>query len=385
MTPCVSREYFGYDVLGSLVVALDSGGNVAGTQLYGPYGNQRYTTGSLPTSLGYAGQRADSVTGLDYDVARYYDPVVGQFLAADTVQGNEQGQDPYAYVRGNPETRTDPTGHRYVPIADPLDDTGSAPAPVVDVDQAGACNSTVCYQPNGTEILRSTRQPVVTPPHTGPSQSGKGQQPGSKQNSHPRKKPWCLLVCGGVQNWWSFAGAAAETLGSLAGLGLLIAALVGAQATTAGVATFLANFALSAGAFLIRSVIDGLQGIMDSFAEHDPGLDLLVDILKIGLDLAALVTLKIGFSALKEVSSIQSAGQVQRFMGSIGQILRRQPVTFMKYVGPSVAALMALVGAAGYATSLVVDVARLGNDYFNVYLPYAQSHDPSAGWNTNML
>jgi RHS repeat-associated protein len=111
-----SYYYFGYDVLGSLVVALDSGGNVAGTQLYGPYGNQRYTTGSLPTSLGYAGQRADTVTGLDYDVARYYDPVVGQFLTADTVQGNEQGQDPYAYVGGNPETRTDPTGHDSIPL-----------------------------------------------------------------------------------------------------------------------------------------------------------------------------------------------------------------------------------------------------------------------------
>ncbi|GER84541.1 hypothetical protein KTAU_31770 [Thermogemmatispora aurantia] len=123
---------------------------------------------------------------------------------------------------------------------------------------------------------------------------------------------------------------------------------------------------------------------MDSFAEHDPGLDLVVDVLKIGLDLAALVTLKIGFSALKRVSSIQSAAQVQRFMDSIGQIMRREPVTFMKYVGPAVAALLALGGAAGYATSLVVDVARLGNDYSNVYLPYAQSHDPSAGWNTNM-
>jgi hypothetical protein len=37
--------------------------------------------------------------------------VVGQFLSADTVQGNAQGMDPYAYVGGNPETRTDPTGH----------------------------------------------------------------------------------------------------------------------------------------------------------------------------------------------------------------------------------------------------------------------------------
>jgi hypothetical protein len=54
------------------------------------------------------------VTGLDYYVARYYDPVVGQFLSADVVQGNAQGMAPYAYVGGNPETKTDPTGQMLV-------------------------------------------------------------------------------------------------------------------------------------------------------------------------------------------------------------------------------------------------------------------------------
>jgi len=49
------------------------------------------------------------VTGLDYFNARYYDPLTGQFLSADTVQGNAQGTSPYMYVAGNPETRTDPT------------------------------------------------------------------------------------------------------------------------------------------------------------------------------------------------------------------------------------------------------------------------------------
>ena len=36
----------------------------------------------------------------------------GQFVSPDGVQGNAQGMDPYAYVSGNPETRTDPTGQR---------------------------------------------------------------------------------------------------------------------------------------------------------------------------------------------------------------------------------------------------------------------------------
>jgi RHS repeat-associated protein len=104
--------YFGYDALGSQVVVLNNSGSIVGSQLYGPYGSSRYSNGTLPTSIGFTGQQFDSVTGLDYYVARYYDPVVGVFLSADTVQGNAQGMNPYGYVGGNPETKTDPTGHR---------------------------------------------------------------------------------------------------------------------------------------------------------------------------------------------------------------------------------------------------------------------------------
>jgi RHS repeat-associated protein len=102
--------YFGYDALGSQIAVLNTSGNLVGAQLYGPYGSSRYSTGMLPTSVGFTGQHADSVTGLDYDVARYYDPTIGQFLTPDSVQGNAQGVDPYAYVGDNPETLTDPTG-----------------------------------------------------------------------------------------------------------------------------------------------------------------------------------------------------------------------------------------------------------------------------------
>ena len=105
--------YFGYDALGSQIVVLNTSGSVIGAQLYGPYGNPRYSTGTLPTSIGFTGQHTDSVTGLDYYNARYYDPVVGQFLSADIKQGNAQGTDPYSYVGGNPETRIDPSGQRY--------------------------------------------------------------------------------------------------------------------------------------------------------------------------------------------------------------------------------------------------------------------------------
>ncbi len=99
-------SYLVADDLGSVSEALTSAGGVQATQLYSPYGTVRYTNGTMPTSYGYTGQRADP-SGLMYYNARYYDPSAGQFVTADTVQGLNR----YAYVAGNPETLTDPTGN----------------------------------------------------------------------------------------------------------------------------------------------------------------------------------------------------------------------------------------------------------------------------------
>jgi RHS repeat-associated protein len=89
---------------------------VLGDQVYGPYGNRRVQQGTISTSKGFTGQFTDFVAGLDYYGARFYDPVVGVFVSADVVQGNAQGMNPYGYVGGNPETKTDPSGNlRYDP------------------------------------------------------------------------------------------------------------------------------------------------------------------------------------------------------------------------------------------------------------------------------
>jgi len=70
----------------------------------------RYSQGTMPTTYNFTGQRLDSQTGLLYYGFRYYDPVSGRFVRADTTQTNAGGMDPYAYVGNNPEGRTDPTG-----------------------------------------------------------------------------------------------------------------------------------------------------------------------------------------------------------------------------------------------------------------------------------
>ncbi len=98
-------SYLVDDGLGSVSESLSSSGSVDGAQLFAPYGAVRYSTGSFPGPQAFTGQRQDG-SGLSYFNARYYDPVAGQFISADTVQGPNR----YGYVAGNPETATDPTG-----------------------------------------------------------------------------------------------------------------------------------------------------------------------------------------------------------------------------------------------------------------------------------
>src|SRR5713101_6622072 len=116
------------DTLGSILASFNNaagGASVKGNQVFAPYGTGRYYKGNINTLKGFTGQYNDG-SGLDYFNARYYDPVAGVFLSADSKQGNLQGMNPYAYVGGNPETHSDPTGLR--PISECP--TGGCNAPV---------------------------------------------------------------------------------------------------------------------------------------------------------------------------------------------------------------------------------------------------------------
>ncbi len=65
----------------------------------------------------YTGQREDATIGLYFYGARYYDPVLGRFVQADTVvpePGNPGSLNRYSYVLNNPLKYSDPTGHANV-------------------------------------------------------------------------------------------------------------------------------------------------------------------------------------------------------------------------------------------------------------------------------
>ncbi|MFO0946004.1 MAG: RHS repeat-associated core domain-containing protein [Planctomycetota bacterium] len=88
----VARQVYAYDAYGKAVV---------------------FETEDALTTLLYSGEQTDSLTGMQYLRARYYDPSTGRFASLDPFAGNNQ--DPvslhkYAYATPNPIMFIDPAG-----------------------------------------------------------------------------------------------------------------------------------------------------------------------------------------------------------------------------------------------------------------------------------
>ncbi|MGI6259154.1 MAG: RHS repeat-associated core domain-containing protein [Anaerolineaceae bacterium] len=101
------------DQLGSISAVVKADGTLISKSLYYPWGSERLTQGTSPTDYGYTGQKKEG--DIYYYNARWYDPMIGRFMQADTivplqVQGI-QAFDRYAYVNNNPVNGTDPSGH----------------------------------------------------------------------------------------------------------------------------------------------------------------------------------------------------------------------------------------------------------------------------------
>lgn len=127
------RRFVLRDHLNSTSVVVNGGGTKLWEERYLPFGEVRQTWKSasempVQTPYRYTGQRLEvgvgapsPVGGLDrglYDYgARWYDPMLGRFVQADSVvpnPGNPQDLNKYTYVGNNPLRYTDPTGHCWV-------------------------------------------------------------------------------------------------------------------------------------------------------------------------------------------------------------------------------------------------------------------------------
>ncbi len=111
--------YYHSDHLGSSTLITKGFGSDAGSKIqdlaYFPYGQIRTNTGSIDIHHKFTGQELDGETNLYYYGARYYDPVLGRFIQADTggVDFNDpQTLNPYRYGLNNPLRYIDPSGNR---------------------------------------------------------------------------------------------------------------------------------------------------------------------------------------------------------------------------------------------------------------------------------
>ena len=102
------------DQLGSASVVTDASGTIVGEDRFYPYGETRFTTGTMYTDQLFTGQREMTGLGIYHYGARFYSPKLGRFLSPDTIvqsYANPQTLNRYSYVLGNPLRYTDPTGH----------------------------------------------------------------------------------------------------------------------------------------------------------------------------------------------------------------------------------------------------------------------------------
>jgi len=88
---------------------------IVGEDRFYPFGETRFTTGTMFTDKLFTGQRQIAELGIYLYGARFYSPKLGRFLSADTIvpgYANPQNLNRFSYVTNNPLRYTDPTGHR---------------------------------------------------------------------------------------------------------------------------------------------------------------------------------------------------------------------------------------------------------------------------------
>ena len=122
-------------------------------QLYHPYGEVRWSEGTLPTDFTYTGQRTVPGAGLMHYGARFYHPALGRFISADTIvpePGNPQNLNRYTYAANNPLRYIDPSGHRFRP----------PPRPRITIDISGWNPKVV----QALDVLQETARTVAELP-----------------------------------------------------------------------------------------------------------------------------------------------------------------------------------------------------------------------------
>ena len=101
--------YVHADHLGSAQKMTSNSGAVLWDAAFTPFGLEDSITGTAANDNRFPGQRFDAETALHYNYFRDYDPSAGRYIQSDPI-GLVGGLNTFAYVGGNPISRTDSLG-----------------------------------------------------------------------------------------------------------------------------------------------------------------------------------------------------------------------------------------------------------------------------------
>ena len=148
-------QYIVGDHLGTTSVVLNADGTLASEARHYPYGQERWSSGTLPTDRRFTGQKLiDSAGGIYHMGARFYDPYINRFVSPDSIvpqPGNPQSLNRFSYALGNPLKYVDPSGHK-VEGACPTDDPACEDTQPIDetIDKLLQSIEDIVYDPERT-------------------------------------------------------------------------------------------------------------------------------------------------------------------------------------------------------------------------------------------
>lgn len=113
--------YFRKNIFGDVERIYNDNGTVVGRYSYSAFGECeiKLDTDNIASlnPIRYRGYYFDDELGLYYLQSRYYDPEIGRFISADSIEyinpENVNGLNLYAYCNNNPVTNVDPNGNKW--------------------------------------------------------------------------------------------------------------------------------------------------------------------------------------------------------------------------------------------------------------------------------
>ena len=119
--------YFLYDGIGSVVNLVDERGVLVQVYYYNVFGQSTNVKHDPTNKKQFTGKEVDEDSGLQYFLARYYDPEVGRFLSKDP----NPGLNVYVYCDNNPINKVDPDGResQFYSTPSPTKSLNALPSP----------------------------------------------------------------------------------------------------------------------------------------------------------------------------------------------------------------------------------------------------------------